>query len=158
MSAPHPELDDIDQAILRHLAADGRAGYPQIGAAVSLSAPAVKRRIDRLRGRGIIRGFTVHLDPSALGWTTEGYIEVFANGSTSPQTMRIALERYPEVQSAATVTGDVDVVVHVRARDMRHFEDVVERLNAEHFVTRTRSTIVLSVLVSRPDVLGSPDV
>ncbi|NKY40179.1 Lrp/AsnC family transcriptional regulator, partial [Cellulomonas septica] len=39
-----------------------------------------------------------------------------------------------------TVTGDVDLVVQVRARDMRHLERVVERLAAEPFVSRTRST------------------
>jgi DNA-binding Lrp family transcriptional regulator len=66
--------------------------------------------------------------------------------------MRSAVERYPEVVAASTVTGDVDVVVQVRARDMRHLEQVVERLAAEPFVARTRSTIVLSALVRRPDV------
>lgn len=147
-------LDPIDQAILRHLAADARASYPSIGDAVALSAPAVKRRVDRLRERGVIRGFTVRLDPTALGWATEAYVELFCAGSTSPATMRAALERYPEVLAASTVTGDVDVVVHVRTRDMAHLEQVVERLNAEPFVQRTRSTIVLSTLVSRPEVPG----
>jgi len=71
--------------------------------------------------------------------------------------MRTAVERYPEVISASTVTGEVDLLLHLRARDMRHLERVVERLNAEPFVARTRSTIVLSALVRRADVEGVPD-
>ncbi|UZN04174.1 Lrp/AsnC family transcriptional regulator [Cellulomonas sp. S1-8] len=154
----HPErLDDLDQAILRALARDARATFAQVGAEVSLSAPAVKRRVDRLRERGVIRGFTVRLDPAALGWHTEAFVEIFCQGSTSPTTMRAAVERYAEVVSASTVTGDVDLVVQVRARDMRHLEEVVERLAAESFVARTRSTVVLSALVRRPDALPSPD-
>jgi DNA-binding Lrp family transcriptional regulator len=150
-------LDPLDEAILHELAVDARSSYADIGAVVSLSAPAVKRRVDRLRASGVIRGFTVRLEPSALGWETEAYVELFCSGSTSPLTMRTAVERYPEVISASTVTGEVDLLLHLRARDMRHLERVVERLNAEPFVSRTRSTIVLSALVRRPDVQGSPE-
>ena len=154
---PPGPLDPLDEAILRELAVDARASYADIGAVVSLSAPAVKRRVDRLRERGVVRGFTVRLDPAALGWETEAYVELFCSGSTSPVTMRAAVERHSEVISASTVTGDVDLLLHVRARDMRHLERVVERLNAEPFVARTRSTIVLSALVRRPDVQGPPE-
>ena len=146
-------LDSLDRAILRVLARDARATFAQVGAEVSLSAPAVKRRVDRLRERGVIRGWTVQLDPAALGWHTEAFVEIFCQGSTSPATMRAAVERYPEVVTASTVTGDVDLVVQVRARDMRHLEEVVERLAAEPFVARTRSTVVLSALVRRPDAV-----
>ena len=144
--------DALDSAILRALAADARATYAQIGTQVALSAPAVKRRVDRMRDDGVIRGFTVRLDPAALGWQTEAFVEIYCQGSTSPATMRAAVEQYPEVVAASTVTGDVDLVVQVRARDMRHLEQVVERLAAEPFVSRTRSTVVLSALVRRPDV------
>jgi DNA-binding Lrp family transcriptional regulator len=147
------QLDAIDQEILRALARDARTTFARIGSEISLSAPAVKRRVDRLRERGVIRGFTVRLDPAALGWHTEAFVEIFCQGSTSPATMRTAVERYAEVVSASTVTGDVDLVVQVRARDMRHLEEVVERLAAEPFVARTRSTVVLSALVRRPDAL-----
>ncbi|AEE44881.1 Lrp/AsnC family transcriptional regulator [Cellulomonas fimi] len=144
--------DALDAAILRVLSRDARATYAQVGQQVSLSAPAVKRRVDRLRESGVIRGFTVRLDPAAMGWHTEAFVELFCHGSTSPATMRDAVEQYPEVVAASTVTGDVDLVVQVRARDMRHLERVVERLAAEPFVSRTRSTVVLSALVRRPDV------
>src|SRR6187431_1363100 len=140
-------LDALDTAILRVLALDARATFAQVGEHVSLSAPAVKRRVDRLRERGVIRGFTVRLDPAAMGWQTEAFVELFCQGSTSPGTMRAAVEHYPEVVAASTVTGDVDLMVQVRARDMRHLERVVERLAAEPFVSRTRSTVVLSALV-----------
>ena len=69
--------------------------------------------------------------------------------------MRVAFERYPEVISASTVTGEADAVLQVRAHDVRHLDEVVERINAEAFVVRTRSTVVLTPLVRRPDVPGS---
>lgn len=153
-AAPAFALDAIDTAILAALGRDARTSFARIGAVVNLSAPAVKRRVDRLRGRGVIDGFTVRLDPTALGWATEAQVEVYCQGNTSPATMREAFERYPEVVSASTVTGDADAVVQVRAHDVRHLDQVVERINAEPFVVRTRSSLVLTPLVRRADVPG----
>jgi DNA-binding Lrp family transcriptional regulator len=147
-------LDAIDTAILGALGRDARMSFARIGAVVNLSAPAVKRRVDRLRERGVIDGFTVRLDPAALGWATEAQVEVYCQGNTSPATMREAFEQYPEVVAASTVTGEADAVVHVRAHDVRHLDQVVERINAEPFVVRTRSSLVLTPLVRRPDVPG----
>ena len=146
---PTAPLDRIDAAVLDQLAQDARASFARIGAQVNLSASAVKRRVDRLRARGVIDGFTVRLDPAALGWATEAHVEVFCTGSTSPATMRDAFSRYPEVVAASTVTGEADAVVSVRAHDVRHLDEVVERINAEPFVRRTRSTVVLTPLVRR---------
>jgi DNA-binding Lrp family transcriptional regulator len=58
------------------------------------------------------------------------------------------------VTDACTVTGEADALVHIRASDIRHFEQVVERIAAEPFVQRTRSVIVLSRLVERADSIA----
>jgi len=50
--------------------------------------------------------------------------------------------------------GEADALVHIRAADIRHFEQVVERIAAEPFVQRTRSVIVLSRLVERADSIA----
>ena len=44
-------LDDTDERILAELAEDARATYADIGQRVNLSAPAVKRRVDRIPSR-----------------------------------------------------------------------------------------------------------
>ncbi|MFE9021797.1 Lrp/AsnC family transcriptional regulator [Streptomyces sp. NPDC007808] len=142
-------LNDLDERIVHALAEDARRSYADIGALVGLSAPAVKRRVDRLRATGAITGFTVRVDPSALGWETEGFVEIYCRHNTSPDTIRRGLERYQEVVAASTVTGDADAVVQVFASDMRHFERVLERIAGEPFVERTKSVLVLSPLLRR---------
>ena len=148
--------DDLDRRILHALVQDARASYAEIGSLVGLSAPAVKRRVDRLRAAGAITGFSARLSPAELGWTTEAYVELFCRGKTSPTEIGRAASKHPEVVSACTVTGEADALLLIRASDMRHFEQVVERIGAEPFVVRTRSSIVLSRLVERPDVLPEP--
>ena len=77
-------FDDLDRRIVAALVDDARATYAEVGAQVGLSAPAVKRRVDRLRASGAITGFSARVDPFALGWTTEAYVELFCRGRTSP--------------------------------------------------------------------------
>jgi DNA-binding Lrp family transcriptional regulator len=146
------QIDAVDQRIIALLVADARASYADIGTRVSLSAPAVKRRVDRLRGDGAIRGFTAVLDPAAMGWRTEALVELFCAGRTTPAQIGAAARRHPEVVGAYTVSGEADALVHLRAADIAHLEDALERLRAESFVTSSRSTIVLSRLVESPGV------
>ena len=94
--------------------------------------------------------FTVRLDPGALGWTVEGYVELFCGARTPPATIRDAVRRFPEVVEASTVSGEADTVLRILAADMRHFEKVLEQISAAPFVVRTKSVLVLSPLLRRP--------
>jgi DNA-binding Lrp family transcriptional regulator len=147
------QMDPIDQRIVALLVADARASYAEIGAKVSLSAPAVKRRVDRLRSSGVIKGFTAVIEPSAVGWTTEAFVELFCTGRTTPAQITVATRRHPEVVGAYTVSGQADALVHLRAADIGHLEQALERLRAEPFVTSTRSMVVLSRLVETPTAI-----
>lgn len=144
------QLDDLDRRIIASLVTDARSSYAEIGAVVSLSAPAVKRRVDRLRAAGVIRGFTTVVDPAAVGWSTEAFVELFCAGRTMPGQIAEATRRHPEVVAAYTVSGEADALVHLRAADIGHLEQALERLRAEPFITSTRSTIVLSRLLETP--------
>ena len=150
-------IDAVDQRIIASLVADARASYAEVGARVSLSAPAVKRRVDRLRAAGVIRGFTAVVDPRAIGWNTEAFVELYCTGRTTPAQLAVATRRHPEVVGAYTVSGEADALVHLRAADIAHLEQALERLRAEPFVTSTRSMIVLSRLVESPTAVAAPD-
>ena len=139
----------MDDVIVRALMADGRASYATIGSAVNLSAPAVKRRVDRLRAAGVITGFTARVDPPALGWNTEAYVEIYTSRQTSPAQLGRRLQTYPEVVEAMTVTGEADALLHIYAADPRHFERVLSAISAEPFIARTKSILVLSALLRR---------
>lgn len=142
-------LDRIDELILTELAEHARATFAEIGAKVNLSAPAVKRRVDRLVGAGVIRGFTTVVDRSALGWHTEAFVQVYCHGTISPEVLRRAWADIPEVVSAATVTGTADAILHVLARDMQHLENALERIRCSADIERSESIVVLTNLIDR---------
>jgi DNA-binding Lrp family transcriptional regulator len=142
-------MDSLDERILLHLVRNARATFAEIGADVRLSAPAVKRRVDRLLQDGSITGFTTIVDPSALGWDTEAYVQVYCKGTITPESLRAIWEPIPEVVSASTVTGAPDAILKVRARDVRHLEQALEQIRGADSVDHTESIIVLTRLVER---------
>ena len=143
-------MDEIDQQVVSCLLQDARATYNEIGKVVGLSAPAVKRRVDRLVARGAIRGFTALVDPAVLGWTTEAYVEIYCKGTVAPEALRKSLLGVPEVIGACTVSGAADALVHMLASDIKQLERAIERVRDEPNVDHTRSVIVLSRLIDRP--------
>ncbi len=147
-------LDDIDEQILAELAQHARATFAEIGERVRLSAPAVKRRVDRMLDSGVIRGFTSVIDRNAVGWKTEAYVQIFCHGRISPTELRQAWVNIPEVVSAATVTGPADAILRVLARDMLHLEDALERIRTSADIERSESIVVLSNLIDRSRAQG----
>ncbi|KQO96606.1 Lrp/AsnC family transcriptional regulator [Leifsonia sp. Leaf264] len=142
-------MDNIDRRILDELRQNARAGYGDIGSVVGLSASAVKRRVDRLVADGVIRGFTINVDPAVDGTTTEAWVEVFCRGTVSPDELQRILSAVPEVVYAGTVTGSADAIVQMRSRDIASLEAALEKVRLAANVDHTRSAIVLTRLVQR---------
>jgi Lrp/AsnC family transcriptional regulator, leucine-responsive regulatory protein len=142
-------MDASDRQILALLVDDGRRTYDDIARHVALSAPAVKRRVDRLRARGALRGFTAIVDHAALGDHTEALIELFFSPGTLLDAVAATLLRHPEVVEAWSVTGEADAIARVRTHDNGDLERLIMELQRDGLVQRTRSQVVLSRLVSR---------
>jgi DNA-binding Lrp family transcriptional regulator len=145
-------VDDIDRKIVALLRQDARRSFQDVGSHVSLSAPAVKRRVDRLRADGVIRSYAAVIDPAAMGWHTHAVVALYCEGRMSGAEVRKAIELYAEVESAYTVAGEASAILHVRAADTQHLEEALERLRDTPGVRRTHTQVVLSTLFERPVV------
>ena len=142
-------MDNLDLGIIDLLRVNARAGYGEIGDVIGLSASAVKRRVDRLVADGVIRGFTIEVDPTVDGLSTEAYVELFCRGTVAPEELKRILSGVPEVVYAGTVSGSADAIVHMRSRDIASLEVALEKVRLAPNVDHTRSAIVLSRLVNR---------
>jgi Lrp/AsnC family leucine-responsive transcriptional regulator len=149
-SAIDRHLDDQDRQILALLVEDGRRTYDDIARRVSLSAPAVKRRVDRLRARGALQGFTAVVNHNALGDHTEALIELFYAPGTLLDQVAATLRDHPEVVEAWSVTGEADAIARVRTEDNAGLERLIMELQRDGRVQRTRSQVALSRLISTP--------
>jgi DNA-binding Lrp family transcriptional regulator len=131
------------------LTQDARRSFNDIGSLVGLSAPAVKRRVDRLEDTGVILGYTARIDRNAEGQVTETFVELYCSGRTSPAEITAIVAPLGQVIEAFTVSGEADALLMLRTRDIAELEDVLEKIRANNHVDRTKTVIVLSRLLDR---------
>ena len=126
-----PEMDAVDRKIVSLLRENARRSFKDIGGHVHLSAPAVKRRVDRLERDGVIRGYTAIVDPAAFGWHTEAFVDLYCDGPHAGARRSSARwSGEPGVVSAHTVAGEASALLHVMAEDTRDLELALERIRA----------------------------
>jgi Lrp/AsnC family leucine-responsive transcriptional regulator len=142
--ASNYELDGIDTEIVDLLVKDGRRTLSDIGKAVGLSAPAVKRRLDRLEEDGVILGYTALLDHSKLGRPIEAFTELRFAGKTKVADIAGVASGLAEVEAVHTIAGDPDALVHMRVRDVADLTRVIDLLRRTGKVTGTKTLIVLA--------------
>lgn len=143
-------MDEIDRQIVALLRENARRSFQDIGQRVALSAPAVKRRVDRLERDGVIRGYTAIVDPLRFGWTTQALVQLHTDGRFSPAQVLEAVRHHPEVTAAYTVAGVASAVLLVRTTNTQHLEELLGRLMETPSITHTQTAVVLSTLLERP--------
>ena len=142
-------MDATDRRIVALLRENARRSFSDIGEHVHLSAPAVKRRLDRLEREGVVLGYTAVIDSKAFGWNAEAFVDLYCEGTMPGSAIKQALEQEPGVVSAHTVAGEASALLHVMAADTKALELALERIRATPGVTRTVTQVVLSTLFSR---------
>ena len=148
MSTP-ATLDRFDLAILDILQADNTTPQRAIAQAVNLSAPAVQRRIQRLKDSGVIRANVAVLDPVKVGKPLTIVLEVHLDNErpdrTAPLRARIAAE--DAVQQCYSVTGEADYLLVVNVASMANYEALTRRLfEGDDNIKRFRTSVALSSL------------
>ena len=142
-------MDNTDRRIVALLRENARRSFKDIGNDVHLTAPAVKRRVDRLERDGVILGYTAIVNPPAFGWNTEAFVDLYCDGRMPGEAVKRAVEKEPGVVSAHTVAGEASALLHVRAADTKDLEDTLERIRSTDGITRTVTEVVLSTLLRR---------
>ena len=142
-------MDGTDREIVALLRENARRSFQDIGRHVHLSAPAVKRRVDRLERNGVILGYTAIVDPPVFGWHAEAFVDMYCEGRMPGEAIKRAVENEPGVVSAHTVAGEASALLHVMAEDTKGLESVLERIRASDGVSRTVTQVVLSTLFQR---------
>ena len=142
-------LDSFDLAILEILQRDNTISQREIALAVHLSAPAVQRRIRRLRESGVIRSEVAVLDASRLGRPLTLTVEVHLHDEHPQRTagLRARILAEPAIQQCYGITGEADYLLVITASNMAEYEALTERLfSGDDNVRRFRTSVALSCL------------
>lgn len=130
-------LDDVDRELVRLLRNNARSTLGGLGAGVSLSAPAVKRRIDRLEQAGVITGYTAIVDHAKLGMPLQAFSELRFDGTIGVDEIAAIAHEVPEVEAVYTTAGDPDALALLRVRDVDDLKRVIDILRRRGAATKT---------------------
>jgi len=137
------ELEQIDQAITRELASDGRCSFTDLAERVGLSVSAVHQRVRRLEQRGVIRGYAARLDGESIGLPLTAFISLTPIDPAAPDDYPLRLQDIREIESCYSVAGDESYILLVRVASPAGLEDLLRRVREAAKVS-TRTTVVLS--------------
>jgi Lrp/AsnC family leucine-responsive transcriptional regulator len=139
-------LDDIDLRILRELKRDARISWRELGQTVHLSPTSAADRVRRLERDRVIEGYTVRVDPAALGRTVRAVIDVSLGAGVLVDDFEARLALRDEVTFAAYVTGTADYSIVVECRGADGLDAFVRWLRADAGVSRTETKMLLRIV------------
>ncbi|MEN2974607.1 MAG: Lrp/AsnC family transcriptional regulator [Candidatus Caldarchaeales archaeon] len=145
MSQNHRMLDELDYKILIELARNGRASFRKIAEKTGASVSTVVSRIEGLKKNGVIKGYTVVIDPSKLGYDLSAIIHVrIRHGKLIEVQKTIASS--PNVFGVYDVTGESDSIILARFKNREELSRFIKTLLSNEYVERTITYIVLDVI------------
>jgi Lrp/AsnC family leucine-responsive transcriptional regulator len=146
MSLGSGALDAIDLRILRAMQTDARISWRELGDAVHLSPTSAADRVRRMERDGVIEGYTVRVDPEALGRTVRAVVDVSLAAGDQVDEFEARLARRDEVTFAAYVTGTADYSINVECEGAEGLDAFVRWLRADAGVARTETKLLLRVV------------
>lgn len=109
-------LDDIDLKIIDELSRNARATYREVANVVGLTDVAVMKRVKKLEQGGVIKRYTVILDPFALGYGKVSFTGINVKPEKLFEVVK-ALKSKPYIRYLAITSGDHDILAVIWARD-----------------------------------------
>jgi Lrp/AsnC family leucine-responsive transcriptional regulator len=137
------QLDETDILLIRALQKDSRRSLKELADSADISIPTARSRLDRLVNSGVIREFTVALDPQKVVGGMTAFIHMKARLS-DVEAIKVALSKMDEVMALYLTTGECDLVVRVCVSDLRALEEIIlKRLSKVPGIESARSSVVI---------------
>jgi DNA-binding Lrp family transcriptional regulator len=142
-------LDDVDRAVVAALQHDGRLSMRALAERMHISRAGAYHRVQRLETLGVITGYTAVVDPQRYGHGLSAYVYLkIAQHSWQPLQRKVMA--MAEVEHAALVSGDTDIVLLVRTRDTATLRDLVlTKLQEMPEVHSTQTVLIFDELPHR---------
>ena len=119
------ETDDLDQAILAELSADGRMPLSQVAITVGTSETQVRRRLNRLTESGAIRIVAV-VNPLTHGYTTIARLAIVVAAGHRAAEVAEGLASIPAVTYVAVCTGRYDIFCEAVCMSMAELDAMLD--------------------------------
>lgn len=118
-------LDPVNLRILAELQQDTRLPMTELGRRIGLSSPSVTERVRRLEENGVIKGYRLDIDPTALGLPITAYIRIRPNTGQLYKISELA-QSIPEVAECHRVTGEDCFILKVYLPNLVQLDRILD--------------------------------
>lgn len=139
------EMEDVDSEILKKLSLDGRRSYRNLAEELEKSPVTIKKHVEELVERGIIKNYGINIDFEKLGYDIIALIELtISKGEMIKVEEEIAND--PHVFAVYDITGTYDAIILARFKIRSELNNLVKRINSIKSIVRTNTHLVLNVI------------
>jgi len=117
------EMDETDSAILHSLTKNARITISKMSQEIDVPDATISHRLKRLE-QTMIKGYTVILDPQAIGLDMTAII-IIQTETEKHSAVKIALSTLEEVSEVYSVSGEYDLLIKLWAHDMEELNHVI---------------------------------
>lgn len=139
-------MDRIDREILETLEEDGKAGLKKIAKRAGVPMSTAHHRVLRMEREGVIRKYAAMPDYRKIGLPVCAYLLVNVDyvGISSQEQVARQIRKIPGVLEAAIVSGEIDIIAKVRARDIDALgETVIGKIRKIPGVAKTVTSVAM---------------
>lgn len=140
-------VDDVDRKLLRLLQDDATRSVSELATLANMSSGPVWRRLEKLEAAGVVLGRKVEIDYAKLGYTVLVFLRITLDktqGNAFDEFINEA-RKIPEVEEIQTLLGRVDIRMDVRARDLKHYQEIYKsRVLALPHITDIEALMLVS--------------
>jgi len=144
MTAPS-KIDDVDRKLLLALSADARTSLADLARLVGLSSPSVADRLRRLEERGVVKGYSVDVDPAALGLPLAAWLRIRPVPGNLHKVAAL-LDEMTEIVECDRITGEDCFIAKAHLASVGALEQLIDRINP---YAMTNTSIIQSSPVPR---------
>jgi Lrp/AsnC family leucine-responsive transcriptional regulator len=141
-------LDLIDLTLVRELQLNADRSNIELARVVGLSPAATLHRVRRLKTSGIVRAIVAEVDATVAGFPLHVYllVTIQRHDDAAHRKFTAAVQSMPEVISADWVTGEIDAILVVVAREVAELQRVIVRLSTRGGAVRVTTLLRLEEL------------
>lgn len=145
-------MDDIDKKILKNLQKNARMTISDLSSEISLSMPAISERLKKLEASGVIKQYTVILDPKMLNKHLMALMFVCFENPSHGDSFANFVKSEPEIKECFYITGDFDYSMKIVTENTHTLELLLTRIKNQPGIVKTQTIVILSAITDNPSI------
>lgn len=148
--AKNYEIDNIDLKILTLLTQDAKLPYTEVAKKVYVSGGTVHVRMKKMEDMGIVKGTTLSMDYSKLGYDVTAFLGIYLERSSLYDDVTLKLREIPEIVKMHYTTGNYNIFIKIHCKDTQHLREVLhDKIQKVEGIERTETLVSLEESLNR---------